>query len=135
MKVFPAKDALLRPADPASFVGPARTALAASAEDGAAVHVYRVEFGERARTNWHVHSGPQWLLITEGRIRVQRWGEPAEDVEAGDTVVFAPGEKHWHGAAPGARGTHIAVNVNVKTEWLEQVNDSEYAGESLKSEI
>jgi quercetin dioxygenase-like cupin family protein len=133
MKVFPAQDVQLRPADPASFVGSARTALAASAEDGAAVHVYHVEFGEGARTNWHVHSGPQWLLITSGRIRVQRWGEPAHDVEAGDTVVFGPGEKHWHGAAPGARGTHIAVNVNVKTEWLETVSQKQY--ESLKSEV
>ena len=42
------------------------------------------------------------------------------------TVVFAPLEKHWHGAAPGHRGTHLAVNVNLKTEWLEPVGDAEY---------
>jgi quercetin dioxygenase-like cupin family protein len=128
MKVFPVKDAPLRPADPASFVGPAHTALAASAEEGADVHVYRVEFGEGARTNWHIHSGPQWLLVIEGRIRVQRWGDPAQDVGAGDTVLFPSGEKHWHGAAPGSRGAHIAVNINVKTEWLEQVSEGQYAG-------
>jgi quercetin dioxygenase-like cupin family protein len=133
MKVFPGSDAPLRPADPASFVGPAYTALAASADEGAAVHVYRVEFGDRARTNWHIHSGPQWLLVVEGRIRVQRWGDPAQDVGAGDMVLFAPGEKHWHGAAPGVRGTHIAVNINVKTEWLEAVSDTEYG--NLRSEV
>jgi len=133
MRVFPAKNAPLRPADPRSFVGPAQTALAASDEEGAAVHIYRVEFGEGARTNWHVHSGPQWLLVIDGRIRVQCWGELAEDVEAGDTVLFAPGEKHWHGAVPGSRGAHMAVNVNVKTEWLEKVSEAQYTG--LKAEV
>ena len=66
------------------------------------------------------------LLIVDGLVRVQRWGEPALDVRAGDAVVFSPGEKHWHGAAPGVGGTHLAVNVNVKTDWLEPVTDQEY---------
>src|SRR5438132_5413070 len=97
MKVFRNSDSAMRPADAISFVGSAATKLLASAEDGEAVHLYRVEFESGSRTNWHRHSGPQWLLIVGGRIRVQRWGEPAHDVEAGDAVMFAPGEKHWHG--------------------------------------
>ncbi len=36
-------------------------------------------------------------------------------------VLIPPGEKHWHGAAPGSTGTHLAVNVNAVTEWLEEV--------------
>jgi quercetin dioxygenase-like cupin family protein len=67
-------------------------------------------------------------LITEGRIRVQSWGEAAYDVSVGDAVVFAPGEKHWHGAVAGGRGVHLAVNVNVKTEWLEPVSEEDYTG-------
>ncbi len=116
----------MRQADRLSFVGPARTKLLASGDEGAAVHLYRVEFDIGARTNWHRHSGPQWLFIVEGRIRAQRWGEPPRDVDAGDAVVFTPGEKHWHGSAPGSQGTHIAVNVNVTTEWLEPVSEEEY---------
>jgi quercetin dioxygenase-like cupin family protein len=131
MKVFRGSETTQKPADTTSFVGPATTKLLASAEDGAAVHVYRVEFPSGARTNWHTHSGPQWLLIVEGAIRVQCWGEPAIDVEAGDAVVFAPGEKHWHGAVPGARGVHLAVNINAQTTWLEPVADQEYEDASL----
>ena len=132
MKIFGRTDTALAPADPKSFVGPARTKLLASSDDpGAVVHVYRVEFAEGGRTNWHTHSGPQWLLIAEGRVRVQKWGEAALDVEAGDAVVIAPGEKHWHGAAPGSRGTHLAVNVNVKTEWLEPVSEAQYRDSGL----
>ena len=92
------------------------------------MHIYHVRFDAGARTNWHKHSGPQWLLVTEGRIRVQCWGEPAHDVEVGDAVLFAAAEKHWHGSAAGMRGVHIAVNVNVKTDWLEPVSDAVYDG-------
>ena len=126
MKVFRGDDVAFGPADARSFVGPAQARLLASANKGASVHVYHVQFDAGARTNWHTHSGPQWLLITEGQIRVQRWGEPAVDVGAGDLVVFAPHEKHWHGAAPGGRGVHIAMNIDATTEWLEPVSEADY---------
>jgi quercetin dioxygenase-like cupin family protein len=125
MTIFRGQDSPSKPVDAASFVGAARTQLLASSDEGAAVHVYRVEFVPGSRTNWHTHSGPQWLLIVEGRIRVQRAGAPPQDVAAGDAVLFAPGERHWHGAAPGARGVHLAVNINAKTTWLEPVTDEE----------
>jgi quercetin dioxygenase-like cupin family protein len=126
MNIFRGSDTTFKPADANSFVGAARTKLLASSDEATPVHVIHVQFPDGARTNWHTHSGPQWLLVTEGRIRVQTWGGTAHDVEAGDAVVFAPGEKHWHGAVPGSRGVHLAVNVNVKTEWLEPVSDEDY---------
>jgi quercetin dioxygenase-like cupin family protein len=126
MNIFRSSATPLRPADARSFVGPAQTKLLASSDDGAPVNVYRVEFDDGGRTNWHMHSGPQWLFIVEGRVRVQKWGEAAQEVETGDAVVIAPGEKHWHGSAPGARGTHLAVNLNLKTDWLEPVTAAQY---------
>ena len=129
MKIFRNAESPMRPADASSFVGPAQTALLASDDEGTPVHLYRVEFASGARTNWHRHSGPQWLFVIEGRIRAQTWGQAADDIGAGDAVVFSPGEKHWHGASPGARGTHLAINVNVKTDWLEPVSDEDYNGQ------
>jgi quercetin dioxygenase-like cupin family protein len=126
MNIFRADAAPFAPADVNSFTGPARTKRLASDDVGVPTHVYRVEFEDRGRTNWHTHTGPQWLFIVEGRVRVQKWGEPALEVGAGDAVVIHPGEKHWHGAAPSARGAHIAVNVNATTEWLEPVSESDY---------
>ena len=126
MKIFRSAEAPTGPADPKTFTGPARTTRLAADDVSTPVHVYRVAFDSRARTNWHVHSGPQWLFIVEGRVRVQVWGQPAHEVAAGDAVVVAPGEKHWHGAAPGAQGAHLAVNVNLTTEWLEPVSDDQY---------
>ena len=126
MKTFRSMEAPLGAADPRTFSGSARTARVAADDAATPVHVYRVEFDSGARTNWHVHSGPQWLLIVEGRIRVQTAGGSIVDLDAGDAVVFAPGERHWHGAVPGGRGVHLAVNVNLTTEWLEPVSDAEY---------
>ncbi len=126
MQIFRSHETPFRAADASSFVGSARTRLLASSDEGTPAHIYHVQFEPGARTNWHRHSGPQWLLITEGRIRAQRWGGPIEDLSAGDVVVFPPGEKHWHGAVPGQHGVHVAVNINAQTEWLEPVSDEDY---------
>ena len=126
MKLFLDADSLFGPVDVKSFVGPASTKLLASADTGAPVHLYHVKFAPGGRTNWHTHTGPQWLFVIDGRVRVQRWGEPAQEVGAGDAVLFEPNEKHWHGAAKGSHGTHLAVNIHAKTDWLEPVSDEDY---------
>ncbi len=128
MRIFRSSDAAVGPVDPATFLGGATVQRLAHDETGVPVGVYRVTFSDGARTNWHKHSGPQWLFVVEGRIRVQAEGGKAQDLEAGDAVVVAAGERHWHGAVPGSAGTHIAVNVNATTTWLERVSDDEYAG-------
>jgi quercetin dioxygenase-like cupin family protein len=126
MKIFRGGDVPLQIVDARSFVGTAHMKRLADGRDGAPVVVYHVEFEAGARTNWHAHSGAQWLLIIEGRIRIQKWGEAPRETGAGDAVMIAPGEKHWHGATAGERGVHLAINVNATTEWLEPVSDEEY---------
>ncbi len=123
MKLFRGPESPFRPADASSFTGTAQTKLLAAHD---AVHIYLVRFEAGGRTNWHTHSGPQWLVITEGRVRVQAGGELPHDLDVGDAVVFAPGEKHWHGATPGASGAHTAINIDVKTTWLEPLSDEDY---------
>ena len=128
MRIFRGAATPFEIADTNTFSGHALRRRLASDDEGVPVVVHHVEFDPGARTNWHRHSGPQWLLIISGRVRVQKWGEPAHDVNTGDAVVIEPGEKHWHGAAPGAHGAHLAVNVNATTEWLEPVSDDQYRG-------
>ena len=56
---------------------------------------------------------------------------PVEEIGPGDTVWFAPGERHWHGAAPDVAMTHIAVQVPQDgrvVDWQEQVSDRDYGG-------
>jgi quercetin dioxygenase-like cupin family protein len=96
------------------------------------VRVVSVHFAPGARTAWHRHPFGQVIHITEGTGRVQRRGGPVETVRAGDTVVFAAGEDHWHGAGPATFMTHLAVHevdeAGANAEWGAQVTDEEYAG-------
>src|SRR5436853_6855116 len=126
MKIFRAAEVAAQPGDSKTFTGEVIRATLAGDTAGTPVNVYRVEFEPGARTHWHTHSGPQWLFVVEGRIRIQKLGEPATEVVAGDTVVIQPGEKHWHGAPAGERGVHLAVNVNATTSWMEPVTDEQY---------
>jgi len=91
-----------------------------------------VTFEPGARTAWHAHALGQTLIVTAGCGRVQRWGGPVEEIRPGDVVWIAPGEKHWHGAAPTTAMTHIAVVEKAKedsTSWMEKVSDEQYLGE------
>ena len=90
-----------------------------------------VTFEPGARTAWHTHPLGQTLIITAGCGRVQRWGGPVEEVLPGDVVQFAPGEKHWHGAAPTTAMTHIAIHEYLEgkaADWMEHVSDEQYQG-------
>jgi quercetin dioxygenase-like cupin family protein len=88
-----------------------------------------VTFEPGARTTWHVHPRGQILIVTAGCGRAQRDGGPIEEIRPGDVVRFAPGEKHWHGAAPATAVTHIAVQEHLDgkvVDWLEHVTDEQY---------
>jgi len=126
MKIFRSAQISSEGGDPKTFTGSVVRTTLASDKTGTPVNVYRVAFSPGARTHWHTHDGPQWLLVIDGCIRIQTLGEPPADVVAGDAVVIQPGEKHWHGATPTAGGTHLAVNVNATTRWMEAVTDAEY---------
>ena len=68
---------------------------------------------------------------TAGTGLAQREGGPVEQIRPGDVIWFAPGEKHWHGAAPTTAMTHIAIAeaLNGKVvDWMEHVSDAQYRG-------
>jgi quercetin dioxygenase-like cupin family protein len=95
--------------------------------------VLRVTFTPGARTAWHSHPYGQVLHILEGIARIGREGQPVRELRAGDSVAFAPGERHWHGAVPSRLMTHIAVQAAgpdgaPETTWAEPVDDTQYAG-------
>lgn len=93
--------------------------------------VFRVSFEPGARTNWHSHPEGQILHVITGTGRVQREGGEIAKIGPGDVVYFAPGERHWHGAAPDSFMVHLALNPatnsNGGTDWQEPVTEEEYA--------
>jgi quercetin dioxygenase-like cupin family protein len=111
------------------FTGTVRIDPLFQANDPSHVLGSSVTFEPRARTAWHTHPLGQTLIVTAGCGRVQRWGGPIEEIRPGDVVSIAPGEKHWHGAAPATAMTHIAIVEQLDgraVDWMEKVSDEQY---------
>jgi len=115
------------------FTGTVRIDPLFRAPDPARVAGASVTFEPGARTAWHVHPLGQTLIVIAGCGRAQRWGGPIETIRPGDVISIAPGEKHWHGAAPTTAMTHIAIQERLDgkaVEWMEHVTDEQYQGGS-----
>ncbi len=128
MRILRLAEQASEPSDPKTFTGHARLTRMNGLSDDPKVNAYRVEFESSARTAWHTHSGPQLLVVISGRCRLQRDGEPVTEIIAGDVTCIDPGERHWHGAGPDAPMTHLAINIDSTTTWLDKVTDAEYGG-------
>jgi quercetin dioxygenase-like cupin family protein len=111
------------------FTGTVRIDPLFEGDDPARATGAMVTFEPCARAAWHTHPLGQTLIVTAGCGRVQRWGGPIEEIRPGDIVLIAPGERHWHGAAPTTAMTHIAIQEKVNgknVDWLEKVTDEQY---------
>jgi quercetin dioxygenase-like cupin family protein len=111
------------------FTGAVRVDPLFQAPAPARVSGASVTFEPGARTAWHTHPLGQTLIVTAGCGRTQRWGGPIEEIRPGDVVSIAPGEKHWHGAAPSTAMTHIAIQEQLDgkaVDWMEKVTDEQY---------
>jgi len=89
-----------------------------------------VTFEPGARTAWHTHPLGQILIVTAGTGRVQRWGDPVDEIRKGDVVWIPPGQKHWHGAAANSSMAHIGIVEQLdgkSVEWMEKVSDVQYS--------
>ncbi len=121
----------VRPAPKQNFTGSAQVEMLFEARDPSHASGGTVTFEPGARTAWHTHPRGQILIVTAGAGRVQRWGDPIEDIRAGDVVRIPAGQKHWHGASPQASMTHIAITEHrdgTTVQWLEAVSDEQYNG-------
>ena len=88
-----------------------------------------VTFEPGARSHWSTHPLGQRLVVTCVCGYVQSWGGPLRMIRPGDVLTCPPGEKHWHGAAPGTSVSHIAIQEELGgkvVEWMEPVSDEQY---------
>jgi quercetin dioxygenase-like cupin family protein len=112
------------------FTGAVFIDAVAAPSGGSRLSASSVHFTPAARTAWHTHPNGQTIFVVEGLGRAQRRGGPVEEIRPGDRVFFAPGEEHWHGAAPDRFMTHLAMlevgDDGTPAEWGEHVTDAEY---------
>lgn len=114
---------------PDYFTGAVRIDPVHSAPEPARIRAVIVTFDPAARTAWHTHPLGQTLHVLSGHGLVQSWGGPILEIHPGDTVWFAPEEKHWHGATPGQAMTHLAMQEaqdGSVVSWMEKVSDAQY---------
>ena len=95
------------------FIGAAesQTVIGDEARD---LRLTEITFHDGARNKLHTHTTDQILIVTagEGIVATEHEEHP---VRAGDVAYIPAGERHWHGAKPGADMTHYAVLGSGKT--------------------
>ncbi|MFI5912616.1 cupin domain-containing protein [Dactylosporangium sp. NPDC051541] len=119
-----------RPAPQQRYSGVAWIGRDVTTMEPSRLSTFHAQFNPGARTAWHRYPYGRVLHVLHGTGRVQRRGGPVHEVKAGDTIVVAPGEWHWHGAAPT---TFVAMVSTSETdpdtagaEWGDPVTDREY---------
>jgi 4-carboxymuconolactone decarboxylase len=122
MKVAKGKEARPERATASLFMGEVHRA--AMVEEGAErLRIGLVKFSPGGRTKWHTHDFEQGLVVIEGKGIVAT-EEHEHVVEAGDVVVVATNEKHWHGATETTAMAHLSIGApNGKTTELEPVDE------------
>ena len=88
----------------------------------------RRRFEAGARSAWHTHPAGQLLFVEEGRLRVQRRGEPIKDLGLHQSDFTEANVPHWHGGTPDSYAIQASLSFGGIGPWLEPVTDEEYLG-------
>ena len=130
MKIQTSKDRPSRKARSEWFTGNVWIDEISVGAEPSRLRAFRVSFEPGARTAWHTHPVGQVLHVLAGVGLAQSDGQPIQEIHPGDTVSFAPNERHWHGAGPVTTMVHLALQEadaqGVDVVWLESVTDQEY---------
>lgn len=129
MKIIAAGSRPTQKANSDYFTGTVWQDPVMEAPEPARVRALLVTFAPGARTAWHTHPLGQTLYVVSGTGLVGLRDAPPRVISAGDTVWFAPGEEHWHGASPDNAMTHMAIQEaedGRAVDWLDQVSDDEF---------
>lgn len=90
------------------FVGDVLTQNLVAEGDAELLRVTLVRFENGARNRWHRHTTDQVLVVTEGAGVIATDDEELA-LAPGDVVLIPAGERHWHGAQPGASFSHLSI--------------------------
>jgi quercetin dioxygenase-like cupin family protein len=85
----------------------------------------RLRFAKGSRSNWHIHSWGQLLMVEEGSGLTQERGGPLRAVRPGQPWFTKAGVEHWHGASPTEDMLQLTIYEGT-VKWLGPVSDAEY---------
>ena len=96
--------------------------------EGKDLTIARRRFDPGARTYWHSHEHGQLLMVEQGKMRLQKRGQPMRELGVGQSDYTAPAVVHWHGAVPDQALVQINAGFGGAAKWLEEVSPGDYAG-------
>ena len=92
------------------FTGPVSIQWLLADETAKQLGMLMVRFGKGVRNKFHSHTTDQVLFVTSGKGIVATEQEQVE-IQPGDIVHIAAGEKHWHGATEDSEMSHLAIEA------------------------
>jgi quercetin dioxygenase-like cupin family protein len=98
-----------QPGFPGKILGDARLFLFDIPREETSLTAMTVELKDGARATWHCHPRGQILVAISGLGQIQAEEGELADLEPGDSIWAPPGERHWHGAAPGHDFTYTSI--------------------------
>jgi quercetin dioxygenase-like cupin family protein len=109
VRVTTAAEAEWQPGVPGRIVGDARLHRFDLPREETELTAMTVELVDGACAVWHSHPRGQILIAISGLGQVQAEGGEVLDLRPGDSIWAPPGERHWHGAAPGHDFTYTSI--------------------------
>ena len=104
-----AESAWHQPGLPGRILGDARLRLFDIPREETELTAMMAELKDGARATWHSHPRGQILVAISGLGQIQVAGGDVADLRPGDSVWAPPGERHWHGAAPGHDFSYTSI--------------------------
>jgi quercetin dioxygenase-like cupin family protein len=101
VRVTTAAEAAWQPGPAGLIKGDARLHLFDIPREETELTAMTVELTDGARSALHSHPRGQILVAVSGLGQVQAEGGEIVELRPGDSFWAPPGERHWHGAAPG----------------------------------
>jgi quercetin dioxygenase-like cupin family protein len=98
-----------QPGFPGKILGDSRLFLFDIPREETELTAMTAELKDGARTAWHSHPRGQILVAISGLGLIQAEGSEVVELEPGDSIWAPPGERHWHGAAPGHDFTATSI--------------------------
>lgn len=109
MRVTTAARAKWQPGFPGRMLGDSRLYIFDIPRAETELTAMTVELKNGARAVWHSHPRGQVLVAIAGLGQVQAEGSDVVELRPGDSIWAPPGERHWHGAAPGHDFTYTSI--------------------------
>ena len=113
---------------PPAGANPARLTGTSTTMEGKDLTIARRRFEPGARTYWHSHDRGQLLMVEQGKMRVQKRGQPMRELGVGQSDYTAPEVVHWHGAGPDQALVQINAGFGGGAKWFEEVAADDYGG-------